>query len=527
MAKYIGVSIGPIIKTLSQSKSTAELWGSSYIFSYFMRELVAIISDSSDGEVLFLDHSLKFDKDGEEVSSFLFARSITVGLFHDRCIFKILDDCKELNLFEKMNDFKFEIINKLSIDLVNEKDNQELLQKYLQKYLQVKSIKMEFEEDEIEKIVDIMSSRLDAIELNKEYLESEKTNYLLKALSNENIKQSNLWKTIFRKDENLSAEKCLNSGRIPSTEEIARHSSVDINYQYQNYFAIVQSDADNMGELVKNANIEEIELISRKNMKHAYRASQLIDGFGGFVYYAGGDDLLFMAPVINSSGESIFKLIDTIKESFNLIFKDEKQRFIDKVTPKLNCENKQFSLSFGIAINNKKHPLSESLEMARNLLFSDAKNFKSLDIEKNAIALSLTKHSGKTIKTVVGNNSSAYLEFKALLESIFTESKSKNKTDDFFIKSVIYKLKTQDYLIFDIMEKEDSKLRLANYFKNSFNEEIHISNSAYLNGIQRLIFEIYSNQKSGEDRNKNFMIELEFYLKICAFLLLPESKRGR
>ncbi len=38
--KYIALTLGPIIKTLSLAKKTRELWGASYMFSYLMRGIV-------------------------------------------------------------------------------------------------------------------------------------------------------------------------------------------------------------------------------------------------------------------------------------------------------------------------------------------------------------------------------------------------------------------------------------------------------------------------------------------------------
>ena len=37
--RYIGVSIGPIIETLANTKSTKAIWGASYLFSYLMKDI--------------------------------------------------------------------------------------------------------------------------------------------------------------------------------------------------------------------------------------------------------------------------------------------------------------------------------------------------------------------------------------------------------------------------------------------------------------------------------------------------------
>ncbi|NFP65947.1 type III-B CRISPR-associated protein Cas10/Cmr2, partial [Clostridium botulinum] len=37
---YIGVTIGPIYKTIQLAKHTGELWASSYMFSYIMKNII-------------------------------------------------------------------------------------------------------------------------------------------------------------------------------------------------------------------------------------------------------------------------------------------------------------------------------------------------------------------------------------------------------------------------------------------------------------------------------------------------------
>ncbi|MFW2427635.1 type III-B CRISPR-associated protein Cas10/Cmr2, partial [Aliarcobacter butzleri] len=43
--KYIALTIGPIYKTLKNSKKTRELWGGSYIFSYIMKQIILKFED--------------------------------------------------------------------------------------------------------------------------------------------------------------------------------------------------------------------------------------------------------------------------------------------------------------------------------------------------------------------------------------------------------------------------------------------------------------------------------------------------
>ena len=83
--------------------------------------------------------------------------------------------------------------------------------------------------------------------------------------------------------------------------------------------------------------------------------------FGGMIIYAGGDDLLFLAPVSNGKGQTVFELCQEIAMLFEGKMKDNFVGFSSCPT-----------VSFGISIQYEKFPLYEALNHARNLLFGMA-----------------------------------------------------------------------------------------------------------------------------------------------------------
>jgi CRISPR-associated protein Cmr2 len=80
--KYIGLTIGPIYKTLQNSKKPKELWSASYIFSYIMRNIIQEFKSRNFVTPYIKDSSI-FD-------------NTKVGLFHDRFIFESQDGDLEL-----------------------------------------------------------------------------------------------------------------------------------------------------------------------------------------------------------------------------------------------------------------------------------------------------------------------------------------------------------------------------------------------------------------------------------------------
>ena len=75
---------------------------------------------------------------------------------------------------------------------------------------------------------------------------------------------------------------------------------------YHKYFCIVQADGDNMGKTIQNGNVA---AISTALIQYAAAAVPKISDYGAMPIYAGGDDLLFIAPVVGKDGKNIFDLI--------------------------------------------------------------------------------------------------------------------------------------------------------------------------------------------------------------------------
>lgn len=99
-------------------------------------------------------------------------------------------------------------------------------------------------------------------------------------------------------------------------------------------------------------------------MRFGESACTLINNYGGLPIYAGGDDLLFIAPVCGKESKTIFDLIEEIDKEY-------KEKIQDMVEERINIKT---SMSYGISIIYYKYPLYEAWEIARNMLFGVAKN---------------------------------------------------------------------------------------------------------------------------------------------------------
>ncbi len=442
MRKYIALTIGPIYKTLSSARKTQELWGSSYMFSYIMKEIIKTFRERSF-VVPHVDDSILDNPAPTQV-----------GLFHDRFIFESEPGDKEL-----LKSHIKEVVENLASEIDIEYD-------YLQQYLQIHY--KEFDDVESNPILGT-SNRLDTMELKYQTAPSG-DNQVKEALKN---KENYFKQMIFP-----------NARPFPSLPEIALHDIIspeirnrinrdddnddepsiyedrefNQNFKpYHKYIAIVHADGDNIGKVVTNLKTGEFATFSENLFKYCTKSAELIEEYGGETIFAGGDDLLFFAPVSNlARGENIFSLIEKISKVFDGLFSGY------NIDLQANNIPEQATLSFGVNITYYKYPLYEALEESRNLLFDKAKNTG----EKNNIAFSVTKHSGQQFGSVISKSDiDIYEQFLSLVEHA-----SRLIDADNFLHSLHHKLDAYSVLINNIA---NDKAKLTNFFANFFNEDVH------------------------------------------------------
>lgn len=496
--KYIGLTVGPIFKTLQNAKKTGQLWGSSYIFSYIMKNIIKEIKSRGITKEFVLPY----------VDDEIFHIQNGVGLFPDRIIFK-----SSQNAFEEMSKIRDEVIIKLGEEIAEViEENKNKVIKYLDEYFSIY-----FLEKEIENSSPILelTPYLDMLELQQKIINEDKGNYLTEFFKNQNVKSSFLAEDGFgKKIKGFDSIPDIAIRDIQELDEIKNEMDTaivnDEKYfekiyvklaennllkKHHKYLAIVQTDGDNISKVIESIgdNEEKLRSFSKRLFYYAIDAVKIIQDKGGYPIYAGGDDLLFFAPVVNGY-ETIFDLIELINKQFNYFFKQERKSL--KLVP---------SLSFGVSITYYKYPLYEALEQVSNLLFSKAKKFKMNGRKKDAIALQVVKHSGQVFGYVVRNNSNSYSQFKKLIKCY------QMKGD--ILHSILFKLYQDKELLENAINKDENMI--DNYFVNNFDEDIHkeAGKKEFILSVNQLIKETYKETSNIESINQVYS-----YLKFLKFL---------
>lgn len=494
--QYIGITIGPIFKTIGEAISPAGLWFGSYFFSTVTKKLCEKLVEIPTVMIFspFYDSNSKQNpqEDG-------------IGRYHDRILFSVDGNTviegelpsiisavkKEMaEKFGKFNSGQIEnfINNYLRIDFVilNEKTINEIRGK---------------SEKAGNNIAIILNDALDALELMAAGKGRTDMNlfapFFAGKKDNRNcyIKGSKLF-TDTKLNSQLLTSYSDHASELKSIEDIAlsrkkeenssdRSPSGEIAPIRSEYYAVVNSDGDKVGTLLK-ALCKDVEIpeqsdrinsFSRACLDYAGEAAKLVGDYGGMTIYAGGDDLLFIAPV-----HSIFALC----QKLNILFIDTLSKSIKELK-----EEVKISLSFGVAIQYVKYPLYEALERARVQLYkakeSCGKRPNGSEISGgNRLGIELVKHSGKTVQLMVENEK---------LEAIDHLIKYRATTNDQALESVLYNLQDTEIifkLLFektaqDIFDFQEYKMR----FLNNFNNPNQLSYHSYLDEIAKFFYDNY------------------------------------
>ena len=408
--KFSAINIGPIIATLGMARKPRELWAASFLFSHLMKCIY--------GEA---------EKTGATIISPAKPKD-TKKVITD-AVWKFYSDLYGFNP-DKNKKPDLSYFNLMSTTCGADKESEAIAQ---------------------------LNQQLDVLELCNYATDGDAAQTIYNIISEK--KDSPLF--------NLAEGKYIKD--IKSIEDIAgvqRKGSDKIKEKsHHRYFCVVQADGDNVGKTVSHPNLNDGEVleISKELVQFGLDATKLIDEFGGLPIYAGGDDLLFIAPV------QIFQLLDNIE---NQAFKGVQ----DKVG-KLGLKDKdgnliKASLSFGVSITYYKYPLYEALESARNLLFGKAKGIR----DKKAVAWSLRKHSGGTFEAAFSLKET---ELKTQFENLIAAT-----TDKDTVSAIAHKLRQEEALV-NIVLESNSADRLDALFEKVL--EFDKDKASYFNAVKAIM----------------------------------------
>ena len=479
---YVGITIGPISDLLENVSKPAGLWGGSYLFSWAARRICERLLQSGVKREDFLSPYLEAEEKGGQPT--VKQELPGIGLFHDRVIFKKAETTGVTLAREVFQEVRKEIDQglrqpKTSIgggtSAATGKDPG--FSEFVNHFFQFYAVEEKIADGESP--IGVLSRLLDAYELQHAFPESA-SNPILALLDNKNLKESFL-------AEDCGKDNCpvLEPGPhgqpvVRGLQSIAQANNLPAAAMKKfEYIAIVYADGDSMGSLFgRLTDTAEIAALSRVCQKFAVEAARRIRAYGGVPIYAGGDDLLFLAPIENAGGAAlpdeqdaqfapewdangrttVFHLLASLKDCFIR----HTGKTAEPILTRLKNQNPP-TLSFGALLMFYKYPLYEGLRQAQELLESVKKNVPG----KNATKVRLLKHSGQVAECLLpGGMDTLGDKTGELVRGLFrtTPNKADARGNETFLKSVSVKL-ANFRALFHLALKDSNPTALSNAFR--------------------------------------------------------------
>lgn len=493
--KYVGITIGPIFKTIGEAISPAGLWFGSYFFSTVTKKLCEKLVEIPAVKIFSPFYDSNSNQNPQEDG---------IGRYHDRILLSVDDNTvTEEELKNIISAVKKEMAGKFG------KFNSGQIENFINNYLRIDFVLLN--EGTINEIIGksekdgnniaiILNDALDALELMAAGKGRTDMNLFAsffagkKGNRNIYIKESKLF-TDTKPNSQLVIKHPDDSSDLKSIEDIALSRKKEENSSEEipdgevtptrsEYYAVVNSDGDKVGTLLKalckdveiSQQSDRINSFSKACLDYAGEAAKLVGKYGGMTIYAGGDDLLFIAPV-----HSLFSLCSELDKTL--------KKGLEEV--ELPDDSINVSLSFGVAVQYVKYPLYEALERARVQLYkakeSCGKRPNGSEISGgNRLGIELVKHSGKTVQLMVENDK---------LEMIDNLINYRTTTNDQALESVLYNLQDTEIIFKLLFEKTaQNEFDFQKYkmrFLNNFNNPNQLAYHDYLEKIAKFFYDNY------------------------------------
>lgn len=538
--KYVGITIGPIFKTIGEAISPAGLWFGSYFFSTVTKTLCEKLVGIPNVKIFSPFYDSNSNQNPQEDG---------IGRYHDRILFSIDDNTvTEEKLQKIISAVKKEMAKKFGTF----KTDKEIML-FIDNYLRIDFVILNEKTIEIigksgkdgNNIAIILNDALDALELMAAgkgrtdknlfapFFAGKKDNRNVYIKGSKLFTATKLSSQLVIKPSDSDSDS---NSDLKSIEDIALSRKKEEDFSTETpsdeaaslrgeYYAVVNSDGDKVGTLLKDLcrgvdisqQSDRINSFSKACLKYAGEAAELVGNYGGMTIYAGGDDLLFIAPVY-----SLFSLCRELDETFKNTLKKGLKKGLKEIPSDVEIN---VSLSFGVAVQYVKYPLYEALERARVQLY------KAKESCGNRLGIELVKHSGKTVQLMVENEK---------LEAIDTLITYRAAMKDQALESVLYNLQDTEIVFKLLFEKTaQNAFNLKEYktrFLNNFNNPNQLDYHDYLENIAEFFYNNYLKEYKDKPETKEKIDGIctkrnisigEFYTKeLQAILFLVKFWQG-
>ena len=493
--KYTGINIGPIIPTISMGRKPREIWSASYMFSFLMECIINEIS-KKEGVKIISPAKLKKEENPSEKEEE--NKHEGIGLYPDHVFIQgefndvqsTVDEA--LKTFCNLTGICRDYVNVMHVtiegkDSNEDKESIECLNRLLD-CTELCNHPVNFKARN--SILELIQKKKDSPLFIHGHGKLDFPIPYLAEIATKRLEELNQYKWSKLRDDCKGKESNNDGDEDAFYQKLKgkfKETYGEDFFSYYKYICIVQADGDNMGKIVSSITADKVQEVSKALLDYGKVACGKIRAYGGLPIYAGGDDLLFIAPV-RGDEQTIFGLIDDIDKFYETI--------VDKSIDSFRPDSLHTYLSYGLSISYYKYPLYEAFKDALNLLFDKAKKVKG----KNALSWRLRKHSGSGFKGELSKSTNIYTDLKGIMD-IPVEEKQ--------IAAIAHKLKTNENLLDVLLKKykndnneKELKDRLEYFYEKTMEET---SKDVYTGKTRELLYKLMVT--SGEEANIETILE--------------------
>lgn len=470
MAKYTGITIGPLNSTFCMIRNLRELWCVSFIFSRLMRTVLQCLPE---------DASLIWPR--------ISAKGVTEGeCYPDRIVFVHLYPIE----WEKLNESVFA---QFSADIGAEKEK-------LERYFHFMATSIDMDDNCESRAIEELQRRLDAAELMGRTENPDS----LKAIRSLMLGNCKRICTLARDKKDILPETL----SIVATSEFASNSLykqiLSVRYRsnselydallkngiplksHHTYFCMILADGDNIGKILANINNEKFDLFSKTLFEFGDKAREVIQEYGGLPIYATADHLIFIAPVVSNRNRNVITLLDDIDSLYESVVNQADE---------LQAEDKVVTgMSYGQVICHYKYPLNEVIKLAGDQLYGKAKKMEG----KSAISCMFLHNNGTAHVCGVSKRDRVYKQIKKLIDTPIGNE---------MIETMAYKL-SANRALFNLVKRDPDRLPV---FLDKYMAEVN--NKLFLSVVGETI--LYMSELESEEliRKLYSMLSLTQFIK--------------
>ena len=409
MKTIVGITVGPIVETISESKKISEIANASLFFSTIVEEFLKKISKNERYKIITPSFNGEDNKD---------------KFYPDRIVLEVKENLDKKIILEEIENIYFSIIS----------SEEKLLE--LKDYLNFNIIVESFEE---EKNIKDIFNYLNGIEVIKNFSVNSDSKDILKNI-NDYLKKKN-------EKKSLNPSYAVDFGSDSFNSERGYRAIIALDIDKMTTFS--QNNIETLGDIYKVSSsiydyITELNDFLEKKVNNGKKE--------GLVLYSAGDDIL---AILNP--KYIFEFIEFACNTLNKSFKKFK--------------NRNLSVSFGIFVCYAKYPIKEAINKAHSLLFGTAKekrNTASILFQKHSGQSFKLNLYDLIDKTSGVENTFNYKNpfFNYSKENINFELEDTAK--DRLLNTIVQKVSMNEFVFRYIITKKD---RIDNYLEDLFDEK--------------------------------------------------------